>query len=112
MEINNCLAAMDRELLILFKTNDYLRAIDKRLGNPTNTFNIINEVSWRVYKREVCRELSGWDNMREVARFYLLKLGLFLAYLNVRFRAAFGLKVDASELEDFDLDVIEVQAKL
>ena len=103
---------MDKELLILFKTNDYLRAIDKRLGNPTNTFNIINDVTWRVYRREVCKGLSGGESVRQIARFYLLKLGLFLAYLNVRFRAAFGLKVDASELEDFDLDVIEVQSRL
>ena len=103
---------MDRELLILFKTNDYLRAIDKRLGKPTNTFNIINEMSWRVYRKEVCKDLSYWNYMREVGRYYLLKIGLFLAYLNVRFRATFGMQVDAGELEDFDLDVIEVPNNL
>lgn len=103
---------MDRELLILFKTNDYLRAIDKRLGNPTNTFNIINDISWRVYRKEICKDLTIWKYMREISRYYFLKIGLFIAYLNVRFRAAFGMKVDAGELEDFDLDVIEIPTNL
>lgn len=103
---------MDRELLILFKTNDYLRAIDKRLGNPTNTFNIINEISWKVYRNEVCKDMTYWNYMREISRYYLLKIGLFLAYVNVRFRAMLGMQVDAGELEDFDLDVIEMPTNL
>ena len=44
---------MHRELLLILKTNNYLRAIDKRLGNPTNTYTIINDVTWRIYCREV-----------------------------------------------------------
>jgi hypothetical protein len=40
-EIVEILDGMKRELLLVFKTNDYLRAIDNRLGNPANTFNII-----------------------------------------------------------------------
>ncbi len=30
-----------RELLLVLKTNNYLRAIDNRLGNPNNSFNTI-----------------------------------------------------------------------
>lgn len=37
------------QLLLVFKTNNYLRAIDRRLGNPNNTFNVINNISWEVY---------------------------------------------------------------
>lgn len=32
---------MKKELLLVLKTNNYLRAIDKRLGNPNNSFNTI-----------------------------------------------------------------------
>jgi hypothetical protein len=77
---------MAPELLIVFKTNDYLRAIDKRLGNPTNTFNTINEATWDVYKREVCKGLSTYAYVREIGRYYFLKFGLFMSYFYVRFR--------------------------
>ncbi len=40
-EIVGILDEIKRELLLILKTNNYLRAIDKRIGNPTNTFNII-----------------------------------------------------------------------
>jgi hypothetical protein len=43
------LGEIRRELLLVLKTNNYLRAIDRRLGNPNNTFNVINEVTWSVY---------------------------------------------------------------
>jgi hypothetical protein len=42
------------------KTNNYLRAIDRRLGNPNNTFSVINDVTWDVYKNEVATKLSNW----------------------------------------------------
>ena len=48
-EIVEVLDQIKRELLLLLKTNNYLRAIDKRLGNPNNTFNIINNITWKVY---------------------------------------------------------------
>ena len=37
-EITEILDVMKRELLLVLKTNNYLRAIDKRLGNPYNSF--------------------------------------------------------------------------
>ena len=59
-EIVSILDEMKRELLLVLKTNNYLKAIDKRLGNPNNTFNTINEVTWDVYKREIRPKLSSW----------------------------------------------------
>ena len=97
-DVNEMMKGMDQELIILFKTNDYLRSIDKRLGNPTNTFNVINEVTWRVYRKEVCSTLSRGEYWREVARFYLIKFGLYLAYLYVKIRSTLGLQVDEEEL--------------
>lgn len=95
-----------RELLLVLKTNNYLRAIDRRLGNPTNTFNTINEITWQVYWKEVSEDMSLYSVFRELFRYYLLKMGLFAMYCKVRVKSAFGLKVDAKELEDFELDVV------
>ena len=105
-EIVEILDGIKRELLLVLKTNNYLRAIDKRLGNPTNTFNTINEITWDVFSREVSEDMSYWSYIREMFRYYLLKSGLFLAYVGVRARTALGLKVDTEELQDFELDVI------
>ena len=96
-----------RELLLVLKTNNYLRAIDRRLGNPNNTFNTINEETWTVFWNEVSYDMSYYATVREFFRYYLLKMGLFVLYLNVRARSALGFKVDAEELKDFELDVIE-----
>ena len=106
-EIVEILDMIKRELLLVLKTNNYLRAIDRRLGNPTNTFNTINEITWQVYWREVSQEMSVYSLFRELFRYYFLKAGLFAMYLSVRIRAAFGIKVDENELKDFELDVIE-----
>lgn len=40
-DIVNILDMIKRELLLVLKTNNYLRAIDNRLGNPNNSFNTI-----------------------------------------------------------------------
>ena len=95
-----------RELLLVLKTNNYLRAIDRRLGNPTNTFNVVNEITWDVFRREVSEDMSYYSLFREYFRYCLLKLGLFAMYMHVRMRSAFGLKVDDNELKDFELDVV------
>ena len=96
-----------RELLLVLKTNNYLRAIDRRLGNPNNTFNTINEQTWRVFWREVSHDMSVYSTIREFFRYYLLKMGLLVLYLNVWARSALGFQVDSDELKDFELDVIE-----
>mmetsp|Transcript_42613 Transcript_42613/g.40892 ORF Transcript_42613/g.40892 Transcript_42613/m.40892 type:complete len:98 (-) Transcript_42613:115-408(-) len=40
-DITQILDEIKKELLLLLKTNNYLRAIDSRLGNPNNSFNTI-----------------------------------------------------------------------
>lgn len=91
----------------MLKTNNYLRAIDKRLGNPINTYNVINEVTWDVYRREIRKKVDRWTFLSEAGRYYYLKFILFFCYINIRIRSALGFKVDQEELKDFDLDVIE-----
>jgi hypothetical protein len=78
------------------KTNNYLRAIDRRLGNPNNTFNVINNISWDVYKKEICS--SRWLLMREHIRFYFVRIGLFALYFSLRVRMLLGLYVDEEAL--------------
>jgi hypothetical protein len=40
-DIVQILDVIKRELLLVLKTNSYLRSIDNRLGNPNNSFNSI-----------------------------------------------------------------------
>lgn len=54
-DIVGILGEIKSELLLVFKTNNYLRAIDRRLGNPNNTFNVINNISWEVYQKEISK---------------------------------------------------------
>lgn len=54
-DIVSILDMIKRELLLVMKTNNYLRTIDKRLGNPNNTFNIINNVTWDVFSNEISK---------------------------------------------------------
>ena len=49
-DISKILSTMNRKLLLVFKTNNYLRAIDNKLGAPMNTFNVLNNETWEVYK--------------------------------------------------------------
>ncbi len=44
---------MDKDLLLVLKTNNYLRTIDMRLGSPGNSFHVINKISWQVYRNEI-----------------------------------------------------------
>ena len=106
-QIAETLRDMNRDLLILMKTNHYLRAIDIRLGNPTNTFTQVNEVTWKVYKNEVGKNHTLWQYCRQAYRFYYLKFGLFLYYVSVQCRRMLGLSVSQEELEDMEMDFIE-----
>jgi len=76
-EIVEILDGMKRELLLVLKTNNYLKAIDKRLGNPNNTFKGLNDVTWQVFNKEIHSEVSYYDYCREFFRYYKIKLGLF-----------------------------------
>ncbi len=94
-----------RELLLVMKTNNYLRAIDRRLGNPNNTFSVINDVTWKVFRSEISQHISMWQYMREIFRYYAVRAGLFVMYLGLRMRMMLGMHFDAEALKDFDLDV-------
>ena len=109
-QIVEVLDQMHRELLLILKTNNYLRAIDKRLGNPTNTYNIINDVTWRIYCKEVAfkaEQTNKWQFMVDYYKYYIIKLILYLNFLRVRMLGAMGIKASQQELEDFDLDYVE-----
>ena len=45
-EIVDIFGKVNRDLLLVLKTNNYLRTIDMRLGSPGNSFYTINDVSW------------------------------------------------------------------
>ena len=48
-DIVQILDVIKRELLLVLKTNNYLRSIDSRLGNPNNSFTVIVSSSINIY---------------------------------------------------------------
>ena len=90
--------------MLVLKTNNYLRAIDKRLGNPTNSFYVINDVTWRVFKSEV--KVGRWLYLKEGFRYYWLKFWLTMYRVKLIFMHMFGIKASDEELEDFDVDIV------
>ena len=89
-EIAETLRDMNRELIILMKSNHYLRSIDIKLGNPTNTFNQVNNMTWKIFMKEKGKTLDTWSYCKHVFNFYYLKFGLFAYYVSVNFRYMLG----------------------
>jgi len=95
-----------RELLLILKTNNYLRAIDKRLGNPNNTYNTINEVTWSVFCKELAHE-NRMDYFREYMYYVTIKMYMMMMLFKIKFQSLFGIKASIEELQNFDLDYNE-----
>ena len=93
-----------RELLLVLKTNNYLKSIDSRLGNPNNSFNVINRVTWKVFKKELSKQVTRKTYYREAFRYYWLSFLLGLYRFKIRFMQLFGYKASPEELEDFELE--------
>ena len=89
-EIVETLQHMNRDLVILMKTNHYLRSIDVKLGNPTNTFTQVNNMTWNVYKKTQRDKITYWQYCKRALAFYYLKFGLFFMYLSVSLRRLLG----------------------
>ena len=106
---------MKRELLLLFKTNNYLRAIDLRLRSPGNTFTVINQVTWEVYCQEIlpleCKHMGFLSRnlfyARHMVSYRLMQFLLWLQGVIVRLKAFLGIQVTDEELRDFELDDFE-----
>jgi len=106
-EIVGILNDMKRELLLVLKTNNYLKSIDKRLGNPNNTFVALNDVTWQVFNQEIRKMVTFSDYCKEFFRYYKIKVGLFFLHQWFKVRHALGYELDADDLEDFELDVVD-----
>lgn len=106
-EIAETLRDMNRELLILMKTNHYLRQIDMRLGNPTNTFNQVNNVTWKIFIESQGKTLSTIQYYRHIFNFYYLKFGLWCYGMSIQLRHMLGFEIAKEDLENFELDYTE-----
>jgi len=106
-EIVEILNGMKRELLLVLKTNNYLKSIDKRLGNPTNTFIGLNDITWQVFSQEIRSMITFSDYCKEFFRYYKIKVGLFCLQQWFKVRYALGYELDTDDLEDFELDVVD-----
>ena len=103
-DIVHILDVIKRELLLILKTNNYLKSIDSRLGNPNNSFTIINDVSWHVFRTELRQTTSFKVYWREFYRYYYLKAILCMYGFYIRVKQLFGYKASPDELQDFDLE--------
>ena len=106
-DIVDILDEIKRELLLILKTNNYLRSIDKRLGNPNNTYNIINIATMKVFNCEMSKNYSVIDYYREQSKYWWLRILLSLDFFRLKVMSAFGYKASPEELQNFDLDYNE-----
>ena len=106
-EIVEILDGMKRELLLVFKTNDYLRAIDNRLGQPANTFNIINDYTWRVFQKELVEvdPVARSKFSQERRRYYVFKTKMFFLRVYLYVMSYFGVKPHPDYMKEFEFDV-------
>ena len=103
-DIVHILDVIKRELLLVLKTNNYLKSIDSRLGNPNNSFNVINDVTWKVFKKDLRSQVTSKVYWREAFRYYWLHFLLGLYRFKIRFMQMFGYKASPEELEDFEIE--------
>eukprot|EP01017_Pseudomicrothorax_dubius_P008655 TRINITY_DN12860_c0_g2_i3.p1 TRINITY_DN12860_c0_g2~~TRINITY_DN12860_c0_g2_i3.p1 ORF type:complete len:136 (+),score=17.17 TRINITY_DN12860_c0_g2_i3:237-644(+) len=92
-EITNILHRMNRDLLLLFKTNEFLKMLDNKLGNPVNTFRITADYCMLTvsenYKNR--QSLGIFEQMKLKWTRYRIKFKMILLalYLNI-FRSSFN----------------------
>jgi len=81
-EILEILSQMPSDIKLILKTTYYLKAVYERLGNPVNSTDIVNDMTWNVYVRE-------WDKMevKEKKRKYVKE---FMKYWTLKM--LFGMK--------------------
>ena len=60
-DMSDVLNKVNRKILLVFKTRDYLTSLDMKLGKPHNTFKILNDVSYDVFNEEVISKLPFWS---------------------------------------------------
>ena len=91
---------MNRDLLLVLKTNNYLRTIDMRLGSPGNSFRVVNDATWQVYSREIMpsKRLSSLQMARESFRYWMFKMMMLGFAWVLRFRQFCGLSVAQADL--------------
>jgi hypothetical protein len=80
------------------KTNNYLKSIDARLGNPNNSYMVINNVTWKVFSKELRSHVTSPVYWREAFRYYWLKFLLAIYRYGIMIKQAFGYKASPEEL--------------
>lgn len=78
--IADIMAKMNRDLLLVLKSNNYLRTIDMKLGSPGNNLRIVNKYSWDIYCSEILPNkpnVSYLSRFRQISAYYFLRLLMF-----------------------------------
>jgi len=98
-EITQVLGSIRKEILLLFKTNDFLRAIDSRIGNPVNNFSIMNNYIWKALSMED----NGMVRMKDMWSFYKLKIYFMVYNFVLWFKYKLGI-IQKEEIENLDIE--------
>jgi len=61
-------------------------------------------VTWKVFKKELSKQVTRKTYYREAFRYYWLSFLLGLYRFKIRFMQLFGYKASPEELEDFELE--------
>mmetsp|Transcript_11211 Transcript_11211/g.18866 ORF Transcript_11211/g.18866 Transcript_11211/m.18866 type:complete len:198 (+) Transcript_11211:983-1576(+) len=91
-DITDILSIIRRELLLILKTNNYLRAIDTRLGNPYNFYDVINRVTLKVERNEMTPK-GGMQQIQDYRGQLFFQLWLLYQRIMFFFSRLFGKQV-------------------
>ena len=89
--IADVLATVPRDMLLLFKTNDCLRHVDRMLGTPVNTFLITARTCVEALSRERLSQFPGIQSWLQGVLDWLaleLRVGLFRLSMSLKSLAA------------------------
>ena len=67
-------------------------------------FMVINEVTWKVFSKELRQQVTSKVYWREAFRYYWLRFLLALFRWSIHVKQAFGYKASPEELQDFDIE--------
>ena len=86
----------------MFKTNDYIRAIDAKLGNPLNTYSQLNDITWDIYKKEQLAKVNFSKRFKQ--KFHYMKVKFYFNFLKFYYFVLERLHlIKKEQLADFDV---------
>lgn len=93
-----------KEMILVFKVNDFLKNIHERIGNPLNNFNILLDYVYKVVMKDM--KVNGYSlslHFKIFHEYYSFKFLVF--FVNIYFKCFNNSHKDINK-ELVDLEVI------